>query len=90
MKKSETLDLLDEVYHKISKDGMPINIRQGNNGEIAEWLTDVLRSIVKVDEPIGYIQHSDYKACPACGGSVGDKARYCKKCGAFIRETKDV
>ena len=88
MKQTEATELMDKVYSHICKKGIPINVRNGGNLEAADWLREVLKKCIKIDEPLGVTQGIDYDHCPACGGIIGQSAYYCKHCGAYLRMIK--
>lgn len=89
MKKVESIELTDAFWHKCMKRGLPMNVRQGQTIDFADYVLGILQDCVKIDEPLGTISHSDYEACPKCGAALGVTAFYCKKCGAYCRLSKD-
>jgi len=86
MRKEEAQILRHDIQKLIEKKGMPINIRNGGNLIIADWVCQIFDKSVQIDEPLGVIQGNDYDHCPRCNGIVGQSAYYCKLCGAKIRE----
>lgn len=86
MKKAEYEKLIDGIYETIGEKGIPVDIRHGNNGKIATYIVGLIKSFTEIDTPVGIVKMADYNACRNCGSAVGDKARYCKKCGAWLRE----
>lgn len=86
MRAQEAEELMDEVWHAICKKGLPINVRTGQNMDAADWAKGVLEKQIKIDEPIGVMQGTDYDHCPRCNAVVGQSAYYCKRCGAWLRE----
>lgn len=86
MKAKEKNKVIDLITNKAKKRGLPINVRTGNNEELAEWLKGLLEELLPVDEPLGVKMGMEYDFCPACGGTIGQSAYYCKTCGAMIRE----
>ena len=89
MKAKEAEELKDEIWHAICKCGMPINVRTGQNMDAADWVKDLMEKYIQVDEPLGVIHGIDYDHCPACNGIIGQSAYYCKRCGAWVRETRN-
>ena len=90
MNKQEAEKLMDDVWHKICKKGMPINVQTGTNMDVADWTKGILEKCIKIDEPVGVKMGIEYDICPECGGVVGCSAYYCKKCGAWIRARASV
>ena len=86
MNKQEAEKLMDDVWHKICKKGIPINIQTGTNMDVADWMKRILEKQISIDEPIGVVQGTDYDHCPRCNAVVGQSAFYCKKCGSWLRE----
>ena len=85
MKRSEAGELLDTIWHKLCKNGIPIDVRNGSNIVVADWFRDMVSKEIEIDKPIGIVEHPDYNACPNCGASVGDKNKFCKICGKLLR-----
>lgn len=88
MKHEEADQLQDELWNRIQKKGMPINVRNGSNEDAANWINDTIDSIIEkyYDEPLGTVRMAGYDGCPKCMGIIGLSAYYCKACGAWIRE----
>ena len=84
MKALERSKLISDVRAAVMKRGMPINVRNGGDAEVADWVAGVVLGCSKEDEPLGTVR-SDYEYCPVCARVVGSGARYCKWCGAFLR-----
>lgn len=82
----ERYRLLVDVHKRIRENGMPINIRDGANDVIADWVTNIVKDLAVEDEPLGVIMGCDYDLCPKCGGVVGSSAYFCKRCGSYLRE----
>lgn len=85
MKRAESIELLDEFWHKCMKRGLPMNVRQGQTIDFADYVLGILQDCVEIDEPTGVVKHNDYDACPKCGGSIGTTGYYCRHCGNLIR-----
>lgn len=85
MKQGEKDKLLQDIWERIYTKGMPVNVRNGVNSDIADYLQDIVDDYAHVDEPLGTVTGYEYDACPKCGGMIGTTAKYCKRCGAFIR-----
>ena len=85
MKQTEATELMDNVYAHICKKGIPINVSNGGNLEAADWLREVLKKCIEIDEPLGTVKAYDYEHCPECNSVIGQSAYYCKICGAYIR-----
>jgi len=85
MKETEYKKLVDGIYGTIGENGIPVNIRHSDNGKIATYIVGLIKSFTEIDSPVGIVRMADYNACKNCGGAVGDKARYCKACGAWVR-----
>jgi hypothetical protein len=79
-------ELLDNLQEHFIKKGLPINIRKGNNEEVANYILKVVESCIHEDEPLGTIPGMGYDHCPRCNAIIGQSAYYCKTCGAWIRE----
>ena len=90
MKHEEADKLQEEIWRRIHKKGMPINIRDGSNDDIADWFDNLRDSIIEkyYDEPLGTVRIAGYDGCPKCMGIVGISSYYCKRCGVYIREAK--
>ena len=86
MRAQEAEELMDEVWHAICKKGLPINVRTGQNMDAADWIKEILKKQISIDEPIGVVQGTDYDHCPTCNAVVGQSAFYCKRCGSWLRE----
>ena len=90
MKANEKEALLKAVYAHIEKNGMPINIRDGANEIVAEWVANQVAKQIGADEPTGTeVLESGgkyYDACPICHRVVGTSGKYCKWCGQLIRK----
>jgi len=86
MKSIEAAALKGDIIYQITTKGIPIDIRNGSNEKIAEWVGRVFDNNVQIDKPLGVKMGDSYDHCPRCGGVVGTSAFYCKKCGAMIRE----
>ena len=86
MRAPEAQELLEDIEDWFMKHGLPINIRDGINEEVTKHILKVIKPFVRIDEPLGVIQGTDYDHCPRCNGIVGQSAYYCKLCGAKIRE----
>ena len=86
MKKEEAQILRYDISKLVEQKGMPINIRDGSNSDIAEWIIGIFDKCVRIDEPLGVIEDIEYDYCPSCRHVVGFSALYCKHCGALIRE----
>ena len=86
MKQTEKDNLIAEITRRVTKSGIPINVRMGGNEEAAEWVAGLLNKAIEIDEPIGVKQGIDYDYCPNCGGIIGNSAYYCKTCGSYLRE----
>ena len=86
MRAQEAQELFEDIEGWFMKHGLPINIRDGINEEVAKHILKVIKPFVHIDEPLGVIQGNDYDHCPRCNGIVGQSAYYCKLCGAKIRE----
>lgn len=86
MRQIEAENLKDEIWHAICRKGLPINVRTGQNMDAADWVKEVLEKHIKIDEPIGVVQGTDYDHCPTCNAVVGQSAFYCKRCGSWLRE----
>lgn len=89
MKQTEKDKLIEAVRKKVQKNGIPINVRTGGNTEAAEWAVKVLEKCIEIDEPLGVIQGYDYDHCPKCNSTIGQSAYYCKRCGSYLRYSKD-
>lgn len=85
MKQTEKDKLISEITRKVTKSGIPMNVRIGGNKEAAEWVAGLLTKAIEIDEPIGVKPGVEYDFCPRCGGTIGNSAYYCKNCGAYIR-----
>ena len=90
MKHEEADRLQEEIRERIRKKGIPINVRTGGNDDAADWIDDLIDSIIEkyYDEPLGTVRFAGYDGCPKCMGIIGISAYYCKKCGAWIKEVK--
>lgn len=90
MRKSEKDSLLKNVFDLVKKKGMPMNIRDGSNETIAEWVRDRVDAVAEIEEPTGTETLESggkfYDACPACRRVVGTSGKYCKWCGQLIRK----
>lgn len=86
MRRSERERLVSNIQDHLLKNGMPINVRNGSNEEVAGWVTEVLAKFTEEDKPLGVVMSYYYDLCPKCGGVVGSSAYYCKQCGCYIRE----
>lgn len=84
MKKAESEELLDAIWHKFCKKGIPINIKNSQNIDIADYIKDVVAECIEIEEPLGVVKHNDYDACPVCLGTIGTTGYYCRFCGALI------
>lgn len=89
MKKHEAEDLKAEIWHAVNKNGVPINVRTGINADGADWVMGLLEKHIKIDEPLGIIAGADYDYCPNCNGVIGQRAFFCKLCGAYVRSLPD-
>ena len=89
MKAKEAEELKDEIWHAICKRGMPINVRTGQNMDAADWVKDLMEKYIQVDEPMGVITGTDYDYCPKCNGVIGQRACFCKLCGAYVRQVRE-
>ena len=87
MKKNEYKKLKDDILERVKKKDMPIDVRTGDDINAACWMLNMLDKLVEIDEPLGVIHGKDYNMCPKCSGIIGLSAYYCKRCGAYIRET---
>ena len=87
MRKKEREEMLDGVWHKLCRHGMPINVRNGGNMDIADYIRDILEKETQEDEPIGteMKESGKYMSCPECRKVVGISGFYCKWCGAMLR-----
>ena len=89
MRKKEREKLLDDVWGKISKKGMPINVRKGTNIEIADYIREIVSKVTEEDEPAGTEEKMSggtlYQICPKCKRTVGVSGFYCKWCGEMLR-----
>lgn len=88
MKQTEKDNLISEITRKVTKRGIPMNVRIGGNEDAAEWTKKLLQELLPVDEPQGVVKGADYDHCPACGKVVGSSGFYCKYCGAYLREAR--
>lgn len=86
MKESEKVKVIDLIVNKVTKRGIPINVRTGGNIEAAEWVKELLMELLPIDEPLGVVQGYDYDHCPVCNSVIGQSAYFCKHCGAYVRE----
>jgi len=86
MKSIEAAALKGDIIYQITTKGIPIDIRNGSNEKIAEWVGKVFDNNVQIDKPLGTVQGTDFDHCPRCNGIIGQSAFYCKRCGARIRE----
>ena len=84
MKEAEYKKLIDGIYDTIGDKGIPIDVRHGDDGKMAAYIVKLIKKFVSIDEPIGVKMGTDYDYCPACGATVGQRAYYCKKCGAWL------
>ena len=85
MKAIEAKELLDDLEDWFTKNGLPINVRNGSNEAIAKHICKIAKAYIHEDEPIGVIRGTDYDRCPSCNGVAGQSAYYCKLCGAKLR-----
>lgn len=85
MNRQEANELLVSIRDEICHKGMPINIRKGTDDDIADYVNGIVERNITIDEPLGTVMGYDYDACPKCKAVVGNHARYCKMCGAYIR-----
>lgn len=85
MRKNEADELLDSIWHELCRKGMPINIRKGTDMDIADYVKAIVEEHITIDKPLGTVMGYDYDACPNCGGMIGTTAKFCKRCGAYIR-----
>lgn len=86
MKKAEADKLIDGIWHKVKRKGLPINVRTGDDLDAADWFVDIVKACIETDSPIGIEPGAGYDACPNCKAIVGQSAFYCKTCGAYLRE----
>ena len=86
MQRSEKERLVSNIRRHLLEKGMPINIRDGSNETVADWVTGVVTKFIVEDEPQGVVMGCDYDLCPRCGGVIGSSANFCKRCGCYIRE----
>lgn len=82
MKKEEAQFIQQNIQKLIEKKGMPVNIRNGSNEEIAKWFGKILDDNAKIDEPLGTVDNK----CPICRHTIGSSGFFCKWCGAMLRE----
>ena len=70
MRAQEAEELMDEVWHAICKKGLPINVRTGQNMDAADWVKEILKKQISIDEPIGVVQGDRLRSLPEmqCGG----------------------
>ena len=85
MKQTEKETLLQTVWQKIEKRGIPINVRTGGNIEAAEWVKKLLDECAEVDTPSGVIEPEGKDKCPVCKHTIGTSGFYCKYCGNQLR-----
>lgn len=89
MKREEKAELLCDIWERVFKKGIPINIRDGADAEVADWVQDIVDKCVKQDEPAGTETlesgGKEYLACPICHRVVGVSGKYCKWCGRLLR-----
>lgn len=85
MKRAESIELLDAVWHKFCKKGLPINVKKGFNMDAADYIRDIVGECIQIDEPIGTTEAYGYETCPKCNGIVGMTGYYCRFCGAMLR-----
>ena len=85
MKQTEKETLLQTVWQKIEKRGIPINVRTGGNIEAAEWVKKLLDECAEVDIPSGVIETEGKDKCPVCKHTIGTSRFYCKYCGNQLR-----
>lgn len=88
MRDKEAKKLKDDIYNAVCKKGMPINIRNGLNADVADYVRRLLEKHIQIDEPLGTIKGADYEHCPECNSVIGQSAFFCKICGAYIRQVK--
>lgn len=92
MRKTEREEVLDEVWHKLMRRGMPINVRNGQNMDIADYIRDIVAEVTQEDEPIGTENLESggkyYLSCPGCKKVVGTSGYYCKWCGKMLRNPR--
>ena len=86
MKAIEAKEYLDDLEGWFEKNGLPINVRNGSNDDIAKHILKIAKAYIHEDEPLGVSQGIDYDHCPRCSGIVGQSAFFCKHCGAWLRE----
>ena len=89
MKKAEYDKLKGDLFYHIERKGMPIDVRTGANLDAACWVLNLIDKFAEIDTPLGTKAGPDFNMCPKCGGIIGISAYYCKRCGAYIRETED-
>lgn len=91
MTKRDKKELM-QAYRDRIKLGIPIDICTAAKAEQKEWLVSkILEAVDKTmeeQEPLGVIRTGNYDTCPSCGGTVGNSAYFCKKCGEYIREAR--
>ena len=86
MRKAEIEQFKKDLWERIYTKGMPINIRDGINSEIADWAVDVAEDYLKEDTPQGVLESEHGFKCPACKKTIGTSGFYCKWCGVLLRE----
>ena len=86
MRKEEKAQFLKEFEEKVFKRGMPVNVRQGLNSEIAEWAVNIAKDCIKDDTPLGVLDSEHGFKCPKCHRTIGTSGFYCKWCGEQLRE----
>lgn len=89
MKESEFGKLKKNIFEYVREKGMPVNVRTGADTNAACWVLTLIDMFAEIDTPLGTKAGPDFNMCPKCGGIIGISAYYCKRCGAYIRETED-
>ncbi len=89
MKKVEKEKLIKEIWGRVYTKGIPVNVRNAPNSDVADWVTDIVDDFAKLDEPCGTETLEsgghDYLSCPICQRVVGASGNYCKWCGQLLR-----
>lgn len=86
MRKKEKEQFIKDLWGMIYKKGMPVNVRQGPNSEIADWAVDIAEDCIVDDKPSGVLVEDGRDRCPECKKTVGTSGFFCKYCGNMLRE----
>ena len=77
---------LKDFWGLVYKRGMPVNVRQGLNSEIADWAVDIAEDCIELDTPSGVMVDDGKDRCPKCKKTAGTSGFFCKYCGNMLRE----